>query len=77
MILRETAVLIFAGLALGLGFAYTASRFLTSQLYGIAPQDPLTLTAAILLLISVALVSAYLPALRASRLDPMSALRRE
>jgi predicted permease len=77
MILRETAVLIFAGLALGLGFAYAASRFLTSQLYGVAPQDPLTLGAAILLLISVALVSAYLPALRASRLDPMSALRRE
>jgi predicted permease len=77
MILRETALLVIAGLALGMGLAYVASRLLISQLYRVAPQDPLTLGSAILLLVLVALASAYLPALRASRLDPMSALRAE
>jgi predicted permease len=77
MILRETAVLIAVGLAFGLGLAYGATRFLASQLYDVAPQDPFTLASAILLLILVALASAYIPALRASRLDPMVALRRE
>jgi predicted permease len=77
MILRETAVLIAGGLVVGMSLAYGATRFLTSQVYGIAPQDPLTLASAIFVLTLVGLVSAYMPALRASRLDPMTALRRE
>jgi predicted permease len=77
MILLETAGLVIAGLALGAGFAYTASRFIQSRLYGVAPQDPLTLSMATLLLLAVAFTAAYLPARRASRLDPMSALRQE
>jgi len=77
MILRETSGLVIAGLALGAGLAYAASRLIDSQLYGVAPQDPLTLSLAAGLLVLVALSASYLPARRASRLDPMAALRRE
>jgi predicted permease len=77
MILRETIGLVIAGLVAGAGLAYAASRLITSQLYGIAPQDPLTLVLATGLLLLVALSAAYLPARRASRLDPMAALRQE
>jgi predicted permease len=77
MILRETAVLVIVGLALGAGLAYAASRLVGSRLYGVAPQDPLTMAVAVGLLVLVALGAAYLPARRASRLDPMAALRQE
>jgi len=74
MILSETSKLVVAGLALGAGLAYAASRLIGSRLYGIGPQDPLTLSVAIGLLLVVAFSAAYLPARRASRLDPMTAL---
>jgi predicted permease len=77
MILGETIGLVGAGLALGGGLAYAASRLITSRLYGVAPQDPLTLALAAGLLVAVAIGAAYLPARRASRLDPMAALRQE
>ncbi len=77
MILGETIGLVIAGLAAGAGLAYAASRLITSQLYGVAPHDPLTLALAVGLLLLVALSAAYLPARRASRLDPMVALRQE
>jgi ABC-type antimicrobial peptide transport system permease subunit len=77
MILGETVGLIVAGLAVGAGLAYAASRLLNSRLYGVAPQDPLTLAFATMLLLCVAFSAAYLPARRASRLDPMAALRQE
>jgi ABC-type lipoprotein release transport system permease subunit len=48
-----------------------------SRLYGVAPQDPLTMAVAVGLLMLVALGAAYLPARRASRLDPMAGLRQE
>lgn len=75
MILRETSGLILTGLAVGAGLAYMASRWITSQLYGVAPQDPLTLMLSAALLVGVALAATYLPAQQASRLDPMAALR--
>jgi len=77
MILRETFFVILAGLVLGGGLAYAAARLITSQLFGVAPQDPFTISLSVALLLVVALVAAYLPAHRASRLDPMVALRRE
>jgi ABC-type antimicrobial peptide transport system permease subunit len=77
MILRETIGVLSAGLALGGGLAYAASRLIDSRLYGVAPQDPLTLALATGLLLLVALSAAYLPAQRASRLDPMAALRHQ
>jgi predicted permease len=75
MILRETLALLAAGLISGAALAYAASRWVASRLYGVTPQDPLTLSLAIGLLLLVALCAAYLPARRASRLDPMAALR--
>ena len=75
MILGETTGLLIAGLVLGGGLAYAESLLITSRLYGVAPQDPLTLGLAAGLLVAVALGAAYLPAQRASRLDPMTALR--
>ncbi|MEZ5353864.1 MAG: ABC transporter permease [Bryobacteraceae bacterium] len=77
MILRETAVVTAMGLAAGAGLAYAATRLVKSQLYGIAPEDPLTLAAAFGLLGAVALGAGYLPARRAAGLDPVTALRQD
>jgi predicted permease len=77
MILRETTPLVGAGLAAGLALTHAAARLVDSRLYGVAPRDPLTLGAAVALLLLATLFAAYWPAQRASRLDPMSALRQE
>jgi putative ABC transport system permease protein len=71
--LRLTAV----GLALGLAGTLGGTRVLSSFLYGIRPTDPITLAAASLILAAVALTASYLPAQRATRVDPMVALRYE
>jgi ABC-type antimicrobial peptide transport system permease subunit len=75
MIFRESIGLVSSGLALGGGLAYVGSRLVGARLYGVAPQDPLTLAFATGLLLLVAHSAAYLPAQRASKLDPMAALR--
>jgi ABC-type antimicrobial peptide transport system permease subunit len=77
MILRETMALVIVGLAVGGGLSYAASRLIDNRLYGVTPQDPLTLALAVGLLVLVALSAAYVPAQKASRLDPMTALRQE
>jgi predicted permease len=74
MILRETLTLAVAGLLLGGALAYVGSRLIASRLYRVAPQDPLTVTVATSVLVVVAFLAAYLPAHRASRMDPMAAL---
>jgi ABC-type antimicrobial peptide transport system permease subunit len=63
--------------ALGGVLAYGASRLIGSQLYGVAPQDPATFAAATIVLLLAAASAAYLPARRASRMEPVAALRGE
>jgi predicted permease len=75
MMLRESLGPVAAGVALGLGGAVAGTRLLQSMLFGIAGQDSATLAVAAIVLVISALLAGWLPSLRASRLDPMSALR--
>jgi predicted permease len=77
LVLREVGALAGLGIALGLPAAWTVSRLLATQLFGLSPADPLSAAGAVLLIGSVALVSGYLPARRAARVDPLVALRHE
>ena len=77
MVLREAALLTVAGVAAGLGVALACVHLVKSMLYGLKPHDPVSLTAAPLLLLAVALLASWLPAARASRVEPMIALRHE
>lgn len=77
MVLGEVSILIVIGITAGLGVALATTRFVSSFLYGLPPNDPLNLFLAAAVLTGVALVAGYLPARRASRLDPMTALREE
>ncbi len=77
MVLGEVAMLVGIGVALGLAFALASSRLLAVFLFGLAPNDPVTIAGAITISVLVAAVAGYLPARRASRVDPMLALREE
>jgi ABC-type antimicrobial peptide transport system permease subunit len=77
LVLREVALMAALGIAVGLPFAWALGRLVRSQLYGLSPSDPLTVGAASLLLASVAILSGFLPAQRATRVDPLAALRYE
>ncbi len=77
LVLREAALLLLIGIALGTALAAWAGQAAASLVYGIQPRDPLTLGGAVALLAVAALAASYGPAWRASRLDPMDALRDE
>ena len=77
MVLRHGAILMLAGLAIGVPGALAATRLLQSQLYAIRPTDPLTYALTSLLLLAAGLLACLVPALRAMRVDPMEALRYE
>ncbi|HEU0186240.1 MAG TPA: FtsX-like permease family protein, partial [Blastocatellia bacterium] len=67
----------FVGGGVGLGAALSLTRFLSGQLFGVSPFDPLTFVAVALLLTFVALIACYIPARRATKIDPMIALKYE
>jgi predicted permease len=77
LVLRDTFVLVAAGLTSGVLLVLWAGRYVRTLLFEVTPADPLAIGAAALLLIAIALTAAYLPARRASRIDPMAALRHE
>ncbi len=77
MVLRQVFVLAIAGLAIGLPTAFAASKLVESFLFGMKPNDPMALAVAIVVLISAAVIAGYVPARRASKIDPMVALRHE
>jgi ABC-type antimicrobial peptide transport system permease subunit len=70
-------LLVFIGVIIGLGAALGATRLVASLLYEVTPNDPLTIALASMLLLTVAALAGYLPARRASRVDPMVALRHD
>jgi predicted permease len=77
MVMREAGILLAAGVVVGAVLAVVAARAASSLLFGLKPSDPSTFVLAAVALAAVAMLASYLPALRASRLEPTEALREE
>ena len=77
VVLRETLLLALAGVVAGLALALAASKLVESLLFGVKPTDPLVIGLSIVAMTTVALLAGYLPARRATRIDPLQALRYE
>jgi predicted permease len=77
MVLRESAWLTVVGVVVGLAAALALGRLVKSMLYGLSPNDPISLTGAGVLLLAIALTASWIPAARASRIEPMEALRHD
>ena len=77
MVMRQGARLVFGGLALGLVGAFAFSRVLGNMLYGVDARDPVTFAVVATMLGGIALVATLIPARRATRVDPMLAIRSE
>src|SRR4030095_15245147 len=77
MVLRETMMLVATGAVIGLCASGVATRFVASMLFGLTPTEPATMAFGVLIMVAVATLAGYLPARRASNVDPMTALRCE
>jgi ABC-type antimicrobial peptide transport system permease subunit len=77
MVLRENSATVLAGVIVGLAGAIAAARLVRTQLFGLEPNDPTTLAVSAAVLMAMALGAAYIPAARASKVDPIRALRHE
>jgi putative ABC transport system permease protein len=77
LIIKQGMILGIAGIVIGLILSFVLTRVLASQLYGVSSTDAVTFTTISLLLMFVALIACYIPALRATKVDPMIAVRYE
>ncbi len=77
MVMRETMLLVVAGIVIGVPVALGAARLISSQLFGLSPADPFTLAASALVLVGVASLAGFLPARKAAKVNPLTALRYE
>lgn len=77
LVLRKGLILVAWGSAIGLLASYWLARLISNQLYGVSPDDPATLVSVAALLVAVALLASYIPARRATKVDPLIALRYE
>jgi putative ABC transport system permease protein len=77
LVLHQGFILVAAGIALGLGMASFASKYLAQILFGVSATDPATFVLVPVVLLAVALTACAVPALRAARIDPLFALRQE
>jgi macrolide transport system ATP-binding/permease protein len=77
LVLKENLVVMLTGVLVGLPAALAATRLIRGLLYGVEPADPIAIAAAGLLIVAAGLTAAFLPALRATKIDPMLALRYE
>jgi ABC-type antimicrobial peptide transport system permease subunit len=77
MVLHETLMLVTLGVVAGIGLVLAFGRLAETQLYGLSPRDPLTLSITSLAVIAVGLISGALPAWRASNVSPTIALRQD
>jgi ABC-type antimicrobial peptide transport system permease subunit len=77
MVLKKTAGLIVGGVAIGMLGALVGTRALATQLWGVTPNDPMTLGMVVALILGVGLAAGYVPARRATRVDTIVALRYE
>jgi putative ABC transport system permease protein len=77
MVLGEVSRVVVMGALVGILLALGTTRLVKAFLYGVTPTDPVTLGGAVLLIVAVGVMAAAIPARRAARLDPVSALREE
>jgi ABC-type antimicrobial peptide transport system permease subunit len=77
MVLREVLLLLGIGLVVGVPAALGLGGYLSSQLYGLQPRDPVIAVTMVALLATASILAGFIPALRASRIDPIGALRHE
>jgi ABC-type antimicrobial peptide transport system permease subunit len=77
MVLRQVLILGAVGVIVGMTAVWETTKFLKSYLFGLQPNDPINLSIAVAILVACAIVAGYAPAWRASRIDPMVALRHE
>jgi putative ABC transport system permease protein len=77
LVLKEGLILSLTGVAIGLAGSFGATPVLSNFLYGVQPHDPLTLTLVSLFLVGITILATYIPAFRATKVDPMVTLRHE